>query len=296
MLQSIDQIIPLVPVVGVLLLMFSMGLRLELADFKLILEDPKLVGLGCFGQMLLLPAFGFLLCFAFSLPSHIAVGLMVIASCPGGATSNAFSVIVKGDFALSIVLTAISSLLAFLTVPLLLSLSLQAFGSSHAVLELDFFETAAHLFLNTALPITVGMLVRRYLRTIADKLARPVFAVAFTALVLPAVGFLFQFGSILSAADVLPSMTAILLNFAMVGAGFALGWLGRYPEKQNRTLAIEVGIQNYGLVLMIIATILADFSLLMPSLFYLPAMFISASLIGMLARRQGGRRPQAEVS
>lgn len=112
------------PLVGVMCLMVSLGLGLTIKDLKYALTQPKSMVLGLTGQLILAPFVAFAICTLFSLPPYIAVGLMIIAACPGGATSNAFTVIARGDVALSVSLSAISSLVIFFTLPIIVNLSI----------------------------------------------------------------------------------------------------------------------------------------------------------------------------
>ena len=116
------------PNIAIFSLMFSIGMGLSIKDFLYLIRKPKAAIIGLTGQIILLPLIGALIAIAFRLDPHIAVGLMIIAACPGGATSNGFSVLVKGDLALSIALTAMSSLLAFITLPMNVNLSLSFFN------------------------------------------------------------------------------------------------------------------------------------------------------------------------
>jgi bile acid:Na+ symporter, BASS family len=286
MAEVIEAALRVLPLFGVGALMISMGLGLEVRHFVEVARAPRAVVAGLFGQMILLPIVAFVICLLFALPSHIALGLMVIAACPGGATSNAFSVLIRGDIPLSITLTAISSIFTFLTVPIIVGLAIAQFGGGGGSVRLSFADTALQLLLTTALPIGIGMTLRRLWADWPQKLVVPLYWFGFLALLLPSFSFFSQFSGAFENRDIVPAMTAVLLNFVMVGVTFPISRALTLAPVQARTLAVEVGIQNYGLILAIIVVFLKDTRLLMPAFFYLPAMLISASLIAVFTSRQ----------
>jgi bile acid:Na+ symporter, BASS family len=286
MADVIDAAMRVLPLFGVGALMISMGLGLDVRHFVDVARAPRAVIAGLVGQIILLPIVAYLICLLFDLPSNIALGLMVIAACPGGATSNAFSVLIRGDIPLSITLTAISSMLTFLTVPMIIGMAITQFGDGSGLIRLSFTDTAFQLLLTTALPIGIGMTMRRLWADWPQRLVVPLYWFGFLALLLPSFSFFSSFSGAFEKRDIVPAMAAILLNFVMVGLTFPFARALSLGPVQARTLAVEVGIQNYGLILAIIVVFLKDTRLLMPAFFYLPAMFISASLIAVLTRRR----------
>jgi bile acid:Na+ symporter, BASS family len=284
MTEAIDAAFRILPLAGVGALMISMGLGLDVSHFRQVARAPRALMAGLAGQIILLPVVAFGICFVFDLPNHVALGLMVIAACPGGATSNAFSVLIRGDIPLSITLTAISSFFSFLTVPIIIGLAISQFGFGSQTVRLSFGDTAVQLLITTALPIGIGMVLRRLRSKWPQKLVVPLYWFGFVALLLPSFTFFSTFSGAFDRHDMIPAMTAALLNFVMVGVTFPLARALALGPVQTRTLAIEVGIQNYGLILAIIVVFLKDTRLLAPAFIYLPAMLISASLIAALMR------------
>ena len=140
--------------------LFGMGLSLVPADFRRVLLSPKakIVGLTC--QLVLLPLVAFALALVFRLPGELAVGLMVLAACPGGATSNVITHLAKGDTALSVTLTAISSMVCVFTIPWIVAFSMDWFLGSGAAVQLPFWKTLGQLTIVTIVPIICGMAVR----------------------------------------------------------------------------------------------------------------------------------------
>src|SRR3546814_557077 len=158
--------------VGLMLIMFSMGLTLALRDFALVLSNGRLVAAGLCGQLLLMPILGLAIGALFGLGPELALGLFIIAICPAGTTSNALTFVGRGNVALAVVLTALSSLVTVFTIPVLLSWALPFFleGGGRAVPDLSVPGTILQLIQITVLPIAAGMLVHRFVPAAAVKM------------------------------------------------------------------------------------------------------------------------------
>lgn len=267
------------------LMMVAMGMGLRPADFARVVRLPVAFVLGTVGQIVLLPLVAFGLAYAFGLEAEAAVGLVLLAACPGGATSNAFSQLARGDVALSVSLTAVSGFLSFVTVPLVVGLAIRAFAGDAKEIELPFGETALRLFTTTALPVSLGMVALRLRPEASARWRRPLLLATTAAVVLLVVGL----GAGLTGADA-------LRLFLTLGPGVAalLAWAGgaalRLPPTQRRTLVIELAIQNFNLALVVALTGLGDRLYLGPSLVYLPFMLVFAGLV--VARASRGRRSE----
>ena len=210
---------------------------------------------------------------------------MIIAACPGGATSNAFSVLVKGDLALSISLTAMSSLLAFITLPLIINLSLVFFDYGDGTVTLSFIDSAKQLFFTTALPVLLGMVCRFYFPQFSRRISKPIFYFGFACLFYPMISVFRNFGGLIDPSNIIQSTSAILLNVTMMCVGAGLGTLFGLSRSQSRTLSVEVGIQNFALVMVVILIFLKDLTLITPAVFYLPSMYLSAFALSYLSRK-----------
>lgn len=272
--------------VALFAVLFGMGLSLVPADFRRVLLNPKakIIGLGC--QLLLLPAVAFALALLFRLPGELAVGLMILAACPGGATSNVITHLAKGDTALSVTLTAVSSVVCVFTIPWIVGLSMDWFLGTGADVRLPFWKTLGQLTLVTILPIVCGMAVRHARPALAYRLERPasIFSLVFLALIIVAA---VAREKDLAHQFAVAGPAAITLNLVMMLLGFAAGWLAGLPRPQRVTIAIETGIQNGTLALGITLGLLESARLAMPSVVYSLFMFLSGAF--MIARF--GRRP-----
>ena len=212
---------------------------------------------------------------------------MIIAACPGGATSNAFSVLVKGDLALSISLTAMSSLLAFLTLPAIVNLSLQFFDYGDGTVVLSFVDTAIQLFFTTALPVLLGVACRNFMPELTRRINKPIFYFGFACLFYPFISVFRNFSGLINGSDIFQSTSAIALNVTMMCVGAGLGALFGLSRSQGRTLSVEIGIQNFALVMVVIIVFLNDLTLIAPAVFYLPSMYLSAIALSYLSRKYG---------
>jgi BASS family bile acid:Na+ symporter len=267
--------------VALFAVLFGMGLSLVPADFRRVVLQPraKIVGLAC--QLLLLPAVAFALALLFRLPGELAVGLMVLAACPGGATSNVITHLSRGDTALSVSLTAVSSVVCVFTIPWIVRWSMDWFLGAGADVALPFWKTLGQLALVTILPILCGMTVRRLRPDWADRLERPaaVLSLVFLALIIAAA---VAREKDLAHQFVVAGPAAISLNLVMMLLGFGAGRLFGLPRAQRVTIAIETGIQNGTLALGITLGLLESSRIAMPSVVYCLFMFLTGGL--MVAR------------
>jgi BASS family bile acid:Na+ symporter len=271
--------------VALFAVLFGMGLSLVPADFRRVVLKPKakILGLGC--QLLLLPAVAFVLALLFRLPGELAVGLMILAACPGGATSNVITHLAKGDTALSVTLTAVSSVVCVFTIPWIITLSMDWFLGAAADVRLPFWKTLGQLTLVTILPILCGMAVRHARPALAHRLERPanIFSLVFLALIIAAA---VSREKDLAHQFAVAGPAAITLNLVMMLLGFTAGRLAGLPRPQRVTIAIETGIQNGTLALGITLGLLESARFAVPAVVYSLFMFLSgAFMIAWFGRR-----------
>jgi len=224
--------------------MFGMGLSLKVADFSRVFTLPKAALTGLVGQLLLLPLLGFALCIALNLNGIVAIGIMLLTLCPGGVLSNMFTLIGRGDLALSVTMTSISSLVTVFTLPFVLNLSLLFFDNDSIQLSLPFLKTASQIMMMTIIPVSIGMFVLHKAPQFAENSRKWVrrgcnvfLPLVILSIVVKNDGAWFQDFMKLGAITVLLNVLSILL-------GFGLGKLAGLDFKKVRTLSIEVGAQN----------------------------------------------------
>ena len=270
--------------IALFIVLFGMGLTLVPDDFRRVFRFPraKLVGIAC--QLLLLPAVAFLLALAFRLPGELAVGLMVLAACPGGATSNVITHLARGDTALSVTLTAISSVVCVFTIPWLVGWSMAHFLGAEAAVQLPLWKTLGQLFLVTILPIALGMSLRRAQPRIAQRLSGPanVFSLVFLAVI---IAVAVSREENLAEQFSLAGPAAITLNLATMVLSFFIAQMAGLGLPQRITISIEAGIQNGTLALAITLGLLNSPHIAMPSVVYCLFMFASGGIFAVLARR-----------
>jgi BASS family bile acid:Na+ symporter len=270
---------------ALIILMFGMGMTLQLADFKRVVASPKATILGLFCQLVSLPLLAFGLAYVFKLPPDLATGLMLLAVCPGGATSNIITHLSKGDTALSVTLTAMSSVITVFTIPLLLGFSMQHFLGEAEVINLPFWKTFLQLMMVTLLPVALGMWVNAARPKLTQRLSGTVnvLSVAFLALIiLAAVLKEKNLGEQFAVAG----PAAISLNLCGMAVGYAVAAGFALPVPQRRTISIEVGIQNGTLALAIALGLLESPRMAIPAVVY--SLFMFASGAYMILRH--GRR------
>ena len=156
------------------IIMLGMGLGLTVKDFTRIFVEPKAVIIGLIAQLIIVPVVGFLLAIFFPLSPELAVGVVILAACPGGPTSNLVTYLVKGNVALSITLTAISSLVTVFTIPLVVNLAMQQFMTESVALQLPFLKTVIQIAVITLIPVSLGMLTHHYAPTLAATIEKKV--------------------------------------------------------------------------------------------------------------------------
>jgi BASS family bile acid:Na+ symporter len=160
--------------ISLAIIMLGMGMTLAPNDFTRIIRDPKAILIGLTNQLIFLPVIGFLLAIASGLSPVMAIGLMILATCPGGPTSNLITQVCRGNIALSVTLTAIASIVSILTIPFILSYALDYFGSgTNVIIKLPILDTIFQIMGITVIPISLGMLIRRLKTNFATRMEKP---------------------------------------------------------------------------------------------------------------------------
>ena len=257
------------------IVMLGMGLSLIPEDFKRITRYPKAVAVGTVCQVLLLPLIGALITLVVPMQPAIAVGLIVLAVCPGGPSSNLVTYLAKGDVALSVTLTAVSSIITVFTIPLFTNLALQYFLGKSAAIALPIGSTMLQIFLITLLPTAIGMAIRHQFPDTARRLEKQMsrFAVGLLALII--VLLLVREGSKLPGFLVQVGIGVVLLNLLAMLAGILAGKLFRLSLAQQICIAIEVGIQNGTLAITITAGLLNNTDMAVPAAVYSLFMYVT---------------------
>jgi BASS family bile acid:Na+ symporter len=225
--------------------MFELGLTVKLADFRLLAKDPKPVFIALFGQIVLLPIIAFILASIFHLTPLFYIGVILIACCPGGSSSNVFSMLAKGNVALSILLTALSSIITLFTIPFIMSTAVSWIGNTmDTEIRLPMGNLLIQNILLMFLPILLGAYVRKKWNNTADRLDRILSKIAFPALLLLAGIFFAQHRqTIYENIQILGACITLLILLAISGAAL-LSRMFKFNTSTRRTIVIEVGMQN----------------------------------------------------
>lgn len=225
------------------LLMFDLGLTLQPQDFMLVAKRPRAVLVGLCGQLLLLPAVAIALATAFGLPPYLYIGVILIACCPGGSSSNIFSMIAKGDIALSVSLTALSSVITLATVPVIMHYATASVGEQTSV-ELPMGGLLIQNLVTMLVPILAGILVRQKWQRAASSMDSILSKFAFPALMLLAGLFFIQHQDTISQHFTTLGLCVTLLITIAITIAYCGGKAARLNKKERRTIVIEVGMQN----------------------------------------------------
>ncbi|MGD1858622.1 MAG: bile acid:sodium symporter family protein [Leptolyngbyaceae cyanobacterium] len=273
------------------IIMLGMGLGLTIKDFQRIVTEPKGVLLGLAAQLVLLPIIGFALAALLPLSPELAVGVIILTACPGGPTSNLITYLARGRVALSITLTAISSLITIFTIPLLVNGASRYFLDVGTALQLPFGQTVLQIAVITLIPVSIGMLLHHYAPRLAIAIEKQVkwLSLFFLGLVIAGLlikeqanvlGFFLQVGWV--------TFPLILLSMA---AGYGLATIARLDQPSATAITIEVGIQNGTLAIAIASapTFLNNSTMAIPAAIYSLMMFVVGGAFAWWMQRHDDR-------
>lgn len=270
------------------IIMLGMGLSLTLEDFKRVVLYPQAVGIGLVAQLIVLPIIGFAIASLFPLEPELAVGVMILAACPGGPTSNLLTFLAGGDVALSVTLTAISSLITVFTIPLVVNFSMQTFLGQGTTIQLPFINTVLQIAVITLIPVALGMIVNKYAPGLAAKADKPVRWLSLFFLAVIIVGVLLRERNNFISYVIDVGLVTLVLNVVAMAFGFALATLTQLGEKRATAITIEVGLQNGTLAIAIASssTLLNTPTMAIPAAIYSLLMFITGAGFAWWANRR----------
>ncbi len=279
-----DIILPL----ALAFIMFSLGLGLTGDDFLRILKKPRDFVVGTISQIIVLPVVAFILVMLWPLDPKLALGVMIIAAAPGGATSNILTSFAKGDVALSISLTAIVSLLCVITIPFVILTSIQFLSEINIEKDFGLFDIASKMFLIVTIPVILGISIRKFLSKFAqsfEPLAKKISAILFVLVLLGAI--VSEKQNIISYFSQAGLIT-LILNILMMIIAFNIGKYYASGEKQRRCITIECGLQNGTLAIVVATTIFDGGVYLIPAATYSLIMFFTSLIYIYRLRKSSG--------
>lgn len=266
--------------------MWGMGLSLTLEDFKRVLQKPKAVAIGLVNQLLLLPLIGYALLRLFPTSPEVAVGIMILAACPGGPTSNLMSLLAKADTALSVTLTAITSIATILTIPFIVNFGLEQFAGEGHSIQLPILETIGKMVAVMILPMAIGMFIKHRNGEFAKKMDKPVRIISVVLLAFIIIGIVISKKDDILSYFLQAGFIALLLNVCTMIVGFASARLFSLSAKQSTTISLESGIQNGTLALAIAISLLNNQSYSIAPAVYSLLMYVSGGILVSLVLKK----------
>ena len=266
------------------IIMFGLGLSLRPSDFARVAKHPKAVVIALVCQLLVLPAICLGLVVVFQLPPVLAVGMMLLAASPGGTTANLYSHLFRGDVALNISLTAVNSVIAVFTLPLITNLAILWFLPGQDELGVQFAK-AVEVFAIVLLPVVLGMLVRWWKPGFATRMDKPVRIASMVILAVVIAGAIVSNWKLL--LDNVGSLALITIVFCLISlaVGFLVPRLFRVEPRQAVASSFEIGIHNATLSIVIAQTVIGSVEMSLPAAVYGVLMFFVALGWGFLLRR-----------
>ncbi|MFN8354685.1 MAG: bile acid:sodium symporter family protein [Spirosomataceae bacterium] len=271
--------------VAVGIIMLGLGLSLTTDDFRRIVQYPKAVFVGLFCQMFLLPVLCLLIAANTGLSPALSVGLMLLAAAPGEPVANLYSHLSNGDVALNVTLTATNSILALLSLPLIVNFALRFFLEQGQYIPMP-FQKVIEVFAIVLTPVVVGMLLKRRSPAFAERMSKPVKVISAVFLVLVIAAAIIKERENLVAAIQQVGWPVLLFNITSLGVGYLLPLLIRIPQRQAVAIGMEVGIHNATLAIYIALSVLNDPIMAIPPAIYGVLMFFTAAAFGYIVSRR----------
>jgi len=273
--------------IALALIMLALGASLTIKDFTRVFENPKdfLIGLIC--QLLLLPIIAYLLIIILRTPIELALGVMLIAAAPGGVTSNVLTKFAEGDVALSISLTAITSLISIVSVPYVVFLSIELFDITYVKKEVSMLSISLKMFFVVTVPVLIGMIIRKLANdfilnnmNIINKISITLFTIVFVAI------YIEEWDSIVMFITKAGTIT-FTLNVTMMIVAFYIAKFFATGVAQRRCISLEAGLQNGTLAVFVGMQLFGDdMTFMVPTAAYALIMMTTSVIFVLILRKQ----------
>jgi len=283
-METTTAVVKILPL-ALALIMLGLGLSLKVEDFTRIARFPKPVLLGLAAQMLLLPFAALALCKLFNLSTELSIGMMILAASPGGTTANIFSHLSHGDVALNITLTAINSVLAAFTLPLIVGLSISYFLGEQKDIGLQFTKVI-EVFAIVLVPVIIGMFISAKKPALAKKADRPFRIFSLLVLLAIVAGAAIREKENLMIYGQEVGAAVLAFNLISLAVGYVLPLIFKLPRKQAIAIAMEIGVHNGTLAMFIALSVLGNFTFAMPAAIYSILMMITAGLFALILKKR----------
>tara|TARA_B100000965_G_scaffold354996_1_gene332023 strand:+ start:53 stop:904 length:852 start_codon:yes stop_codon:yes gene_type:complete len=273
--------------IALALIMLGLGASLTVKDFTRVFQNPKVFLVGMLCQLVLLPVIAYLLIIILKTPIELALGVMLIAAAPGGVTSNVLTKFADGDVALSISITAFTSLISIVSVPYIIFLSIDLFNISYVEKEVSMLGISLKMFFVVTIPVIIGMLIRKLFNNLIEnnqkkieKISIGLFLIVFIAIYIEEWDSIAMF---ISTAGTI----AFILNVTMMVVGFYVAKFFASGIAQRRCISLECGLQN-GTLAVFVGTQLfgSNMTYMVPTAAYALIMMITSVIFVLILRRQ----------
>ena len=273
--------------VALALIMLGLGTSLTVKDFIRVFQKPKEFFVGLICQLVLLPIIAYLLIIILKTPIELALGVMLIAAAPGGVTSNVLTKFADGDVALSISLTAVTSLISIVSVPYIIFLSIEIFDINYVGSNISMLNISLKMFFVVTIPVIVGMIIRKVLNNLIEnnmkiiqRLSVGLFIIVFVAI------YIEEWDSIIMFLSTAGTITFIL-NITMMVVGFYVAKIFATGIAQRRCISLECGLQN-GTLAVFVGTQLfgSNMTYIVPTAAYALIMMTTSVIFVLILRKQ----------
>lgn len=272
--------------VSLSIIMMGMGLSLTIDDFKRIGKYPLAIFIGFVNQIILLPLIAYLLVLFFEVDVVVAMGILILAACPGGATSNLVTHLAKGDTALSVSLTALNSLITIVTIPLIVNFGLSEFMGDAEQINAPIAKITASLVIIIAIPLALGMIIKHYYNTLALKMDKPVRIASAVILGLVIIGLMIKEQEHIAQYFAKSWRIALSVNVITMTVGFFSARIFRLNFKQSLSISIESGSQNGTLAIHVAVVSLARPDFAIVAVVYSLLMYLTAIVPIVIGNRK----------
>ena len=273
-------------------IMFTLGLGLTLEDFKRVLVIPKGVAIGLLNLLIISPFLAFGLAHLFNLSTEMAVGLVLLGATPGGTLANMFTHLAKGETALSVTMTAISSVVAMITIPLYLGLATDTFGNVGDLDEINMPSVALRTFLITVLPLSIGLYVHERMGVRADALKERLSPISLILFVLVVIAAVISEFDLIRDNFTKVALAALSLNLLAMTISLTISRASRLNDRQATAIALELGVHNATVAIAIAGMLDVD-ALMIPAAVYSAFMFITGGLFAKFMHDRNARGSEA---
>ena len=267
------------------LIMLGLGLELTINDFKRVLQTPKDFTTGFVCQIILLPLIAFSLIKFLNTPIEIAIGVMIIASAPGGVTSNVLTKFANGDVALSISLTAVISLISVISVPFIVFTSIELLNYDLVSENLSILSIAVKMFLVVTLPVIIGMFIRKFATNFIDTKIKLIQNISVILFIVALFGAIYQELDNVESYFAQAGKVTLILNILMMFLGYMMAKFFASGVPQKKCIALETGLQNGTLAIFVATQLFDETIFVIPSATYALIMFVTSIIFVGLLRK-----------